>query len=463
MYPALDRAALPRTSFHSLRHTHASLWIEDGGDLHGSGTFGAIARKACLLLAALSAALLVVPAAGAVVAGLPDARPLRISLSASQMQVQRGVLTLSGVGARAGWRESLRGRSGGASAAAVLSHWKALGFSRRPPRAVLVGRTAKVPQAWSLVVTRLLSRSGANARFRVRFVGARPPAGKLDRAGLVVSAPAPGDLAGSPSPNTLCTIGTVALLPIVPGGLPTGYLPADGRTMPITDDIRLFSLLGSTYGGNGTSTFGLPKLVSSVPGMEWGICPTSTVSVFPEPNGATSACRTGEITFFPGPMVAVFPTGPAWHPADGSSFAFDPQSQFAVIASASGTTFTAPNVPSPGANVKPILCTAGGEDEYWPRDTQFWYLGSLHLFAYAGPARPTTFPVGSASPSNPQITPADGRGLPIDQWQALWSLIGNRYGGNESAGNFNLPDLNASVPANALWAIVTNGDYPPAN
>lgn len=32
LYPALDRAGLPRTSFHSLRHTHASLWIKDGGD-----------------------------------------------------------------------------------------------------------------------------------------------------------------------------------------------------------------------------------------------------------------------------------------------------------------------------------------------------------------------------------------------------------------------------------------------
>jgi integrase len=33
LYPALDRAALPRTSFHSLRHTHASLSIKDGGDV----------------------------------------------------------------------------------------------------------------------------------------------------------------------------------------------------------------------------------------------------------------------------------------------------------------------------------------------------------------------------------------------------------------------------------------------
>lgn len=32
LYAALDRAGIPRTSFHSLRHTHASLWIKNGGD-----------------------------------------------------------------------------------------------------------------------------------------------------------------------------------------------------------------------------------------------------------------------------------------------------------------------------------------------------------------------------------------------------------------------------------------------
>ena len=33
LYPALKRAGLPQTSFHSLRHSHASLWIKDGGDI----------------------------------------------------------------------------------------------------------------------------------------------------------------------------------------------------------------------------------------------------------------------------------------------------------------------------------------------------------------------------------------------------------------------------------------------
>jgi integrase len=33
LYPALRSAGLPQTSFHSLRHTHASLRIKDGGDV----------------------------------------------------------------------------------------------------------------------------------------------------------------------------------------------------------------------------------------------------------------------------------------------------------------------------------------------------------------------------------------------------------------------------------------------
>jgi hypothetical protein len=33
LYPALARAGLPHKTFHALRHTHASLWIKNGGDV----------------------------------------------------------------------------------------------------------------------------------------------------------------------------------------------------------------------------------------------------------------------------------------------------------------------------------------------------------------------------------------------------------------------------------------------
>jgi microcystin-dependent protein len=39
-----------------------------------------------------------------------------------------------------------------------------------------------------------------------------------------------------------------------------GYLPADGRQLPVSSQQVLFSLIGFTYGGNNTSLFNLPDL-----------------------------------------------------------------------------------------------------------------------------------------------------------------------------------------------------------
>jgi microcystin-dependent protein len=41
---------------------------------------------------------------------------------------------------------------------------------------------------------------------------------------------------------------------------PTGWAFADGRLLPISQNTALFSLLGTQYGGNGTSNFALPDL-----------------------------------------------------------------------------------------------------------------------------------------------------------------------------------------------------------
>jgi len=41
---------------------------------------------------------------------------------------------------------------------------------------------------------------------------------------------------------------------------PSGWSPCDGRLMAISQNPALFSLLATTYGGNGTTDFALPKL-----------------------------------------------------------------------------------------------------------------------------------------------------------------------------------------------------------
>ncbi len=44
---------------------------------------------------------------------------------------------------------------------------------------------------------------------------------------------------------------------------PKGWAFCNGQIMPISQNTALFSLLGTTYGGNGTSTFALPNLQGS--------------------------------------------------------------------------------------------------------------------------------------------------------------------------------------------------------
>jgi microcystin-dependent protein len=45
---------------------------------------------------------------------------------------------------------------------------------------------------------------------------------------------------------------------------PTGWALTAGQLMSISQNTALFSLLGTMYGGNGTSNFGLPNLQGSV-------------------------------------------------------------------------------------------------------------------------------------------------------------------------------------------------------
>jgi microcystin-dependent protein len=46
---------------------------------------------------------------------------------------------------------------------------------------------------------------------------------------------------------------------------PTGWATCDGQILPISQNTALFSLLGTTYGGNGQSTFALPNMQGSAP------------------------------------------------------------------------------------------------------------------------------------------------------------------------------------------------------
>jgi microcystin-dependent protein len=49
------------------------------------------------------------------------------------------------------------------------------------------------------------------------------------------------------------------------GFAPKGWALCNGQLLPINQNQALFSLLGTTYGGNGQTNFGLPDLQSRAP------------------------------------------------------------------------------------------------------------------------------------------------------------------------------------------------------
>ena len=46
---------------------------------------------------------------------------------------------------------------------------------------------------------------------------------------------------------------------------PNGWALCNGQILPINQNQALFTILGTTYGGNGTTTFALPNLQGQVP------------------------------------------------------------------------------------------------------------------------------------------------------------------------------------------------------
>jgi len=71
-------------------------------------------------------------------------------------------------------------------------------------------------------------------------------------------------------------LGEIKLLPY--DWPPKGWALCAGQLLPIASNQALFSLLGTTYGGNGTTNFALPDLRGRVPAHPSGATPSGTVA-----------------------------------------------------------------------------------------------------------------------------------------------------------------------------------------
>jgi microcystin-dependent protein len=66
-----------------------------------------------------------------------------------------------------------------------------------------------------------------------------------------------------------CFLGQI----ILSAGSVTGAIPANGQLLLIQNQKALFLQLGTKYGGDGITTFGLPDLRSAAPnGLTYSVC-----------------------------------------------------------------------------------------------------------------------------------------------------------------------------------------------
>lgn len=139
---------------------------------------------------------------------------------------------------------------------------------------------------------------------------------------------------------------------------PVGWMFCEGQTLPISENEVLFQLIGTTYGGDGESTFNLPNLASRVP-IHMGTGPDGTTYQLGEMAGTEQETLT--IQQIPSHNHALLGTTAAATGRDPKDFG---------LATAAGDVYVqAPdNVPlnsaaitpaggsQPHENVQPFLC-----------------------------------------------------------------------------------------------------------
>jgi microcystin-dependent protein len=76
---------------------------------------------------------------------------------------------------------------------------------------------------------------------------------------------------------------------------PAGWMFCDGQPLPISENETLFQLIGTTYGGDGQSTFNLPDLRGRLP-LHQGAAPSGTSFTLGETGGVESVTLTTQQT-----------------------------------------------------------------------------------------------------------------------------------------------------------------------
>jgi microcystin-dependent protein len=140
---------------------------------------------------------------------------------------------------------------------------------------------------------------------------------------------------------------------------PRGFALCNGQLLSIAQNTALFSLLGTTYGGNGQTTFGLPDLRSRVP-VHAGQGPGLSNYDLGQSSGVESVTLTSTELPPHSHTVNASTTATSKNPANSVPAVTGAGSSYAASASP-GTTMnpgmiTGGGSSAPHTNLQPSLC-----------------------------------------------------------------------------------------------------------
>ncbi|WP_018386897.1 IPT/TIG domain-containing protein [Ancylobacter sp. FA202] len=252
-------------------------------------------------------------------------------------------------------------------------------------------------------------------------------------------------------------IGEIRMFCVPPD--PSGWLPCDGRALPVANlYLALFSLISTTYGGDGKNSFNLPDLRGRA-ALGRGIASTTVLGYAGGTEFVTLAAdqlpqHTHQLRFADGAGTSPVPTGclPARATAapDGDQpLLYDLPQDNSPTTTLDPETVGVTGGGAAHSNLQPsfvigyFIAIAGaypprpGEIEaapapaaviVAPKPAAGGFVGEVRL--YAGLHAPV--PQGWAL--------CDGTELKVSDYTALFSVIGTIFGGN-GYSTFNLPDM----------------------
>lgn len=225
---------------------------------------------------------------------------------------------------------------------------------------------------------------------------------------------------------------------------PPGWVKCDGRPLSINENQELFSLIGTKFGGDGSTTFNVPNMQSPIQGAVYCI---ATEGSFPSGTIMENDALLGQIELFPFELDVY-----GWVKCNGQMLLIlQNQKLFDILGTAFGGdgehTMCLPNLQGAAPEgMNYYICVEGEIPNDGNYSSNNSLLGSINLYR--------------KSPNLAGIGECDGGQLSRVYNSVLYSIIGTRYGGNGST-TFAKPDLRGFTPDPELaFYLQTQGIYP---